>query len=88
MAARTDGGRGRLGSGQKLVGPMDLFEKDAEFAGVLFAGAGLYAAGDVHGIGANGSDGFGHVFRSQAACQNDPLSERRLSVCMPILIAI
>jgi len=51
----------------RSIGARDFGEEGAEFGGIFFAGAGLDAAGCVHGIGVDGEDGLGDIFRSEAA---------------------
>ncbi len=46
-------------------------KKARSLPGSLIAGAGFDAAGDVDGVGADGEDGFGDVFRSEAAGEED-----------------
>src|SRR5579859_7855086 len=54
-------------SGEGAVGAGDFGEEVAELGGVFDAGAGFDAAGNVHGIGADGEDGLADVFGREAA---------------------
>lgn len=65
-------------------GAGDFFEESAEFDGILFPRAGFYAAGDVDGVGADDADGFGYVFRSESAGEDDALGLRGGAGEMPV----
>jgi hypothetical protein len=52
-------------------GAIYFVEEGAEFDGIFFAGAGFDAAGHIDGKWADDTDGFGNVFGSEAAREND-----------------
>jgi hypothetical protein len=49
--------------GDFAAGASHFVEERLHLGGILFAGAQLHAAGDVHRIGPHDADGFAYVFR-------------------------
>ena len=76
VAADQDGGglKRPLICPRAVSGAGDFGEELAELGAIFFAGAGFDAAGDVDGVGADGEDGFGHVFGGEAAGEDDAVS--------------
>lgn len=73
---------GRLGDLAR--GARDFFEEGAEFDGIFFARSSFHAAGYVDSVGANDANGFGYVFRSESAGENDALGLRGGACQVPV----
>jgi len=65
-----------LQSGDVTAGARDFVEEGAELGGIFFAGAEFDATGHIDGVGADDADGFGDVFGSESAGEDDALGLR------------
>jgi len=68
----------------QIIRTGDFGEEGAKFGGVFFAAAGFDAAGYVHGVGPDGEDGFGDIFRGEATGEKDGISSGEAFCDLPV----
>lgn len=65
-------------------GAVHFVEKGAELDGILLPRTHFDSAGNINGKGANDADGFGDIFRSEPAGENDALRLRGGTGSVPV----